>query len=58
MEAGDFKGAVEFENKAIARMKPDSDEMKAAGTQLRLYENGRRFRETARLRSTRPQCHG
>ncbi len=45
-EVGDFKRAVEFENKAIALMKPDSDEMKAARAQLRFFENGRPFRET------------
>lgn len=45
-EAGDFKRAVEFENKAIALMKPGSDDVKAARSRLELYEHRRPYRET------------
>lgn len=45
-EAGDFKRAVEFENKAIALTKPDSDAMKDVRARLDLYEQRRPYRET------------
>lgn len=45
-EADNFKRAVEFENKAIALMKPSGDTVKEARARLELYEHRRPYRET------------
>jgi hypothetical protein len=44
-EAGDFKRAVEFENKAIAMMKPGGDALREARARLELFEKRRPFRK-------------
>ena len=46
-EAGDFERAVEFENKAITLMTPDSDSIEDSYARLKLYEAHQPYRESS-----------
>lgn len=45
-ETGDFKHAIEFENEAIAMMKPEGETIKDARARILLYQSRHPYRET------------